>query len=242
MKINIENLKKSFGTNVAVDIEEFTISHGDMLGIVGNNGAGKTTLFRMMLDLLKADTGKVTLTPDSEDSLMIDPSQSEQWKAFTGAYIDNSFLIDFLTAEEYFEFVGHVSNMDKEQTKRRITEFEDFFNGEILGQKKYIRDLSAGNKQKVGIAAALFGSPQLVILDEPFNFLDPSSQNMLKKTLVKYNRDTNATILISSHNLQHTVEISSRVALLERGRIIKNLDNSEGRAANELDNYFSGSL
>lgn len=242
MKINIENLKKSFGTNVAVDIEEFTISHGDMLGIVGNNGAGKTTLFRMMLDLLKADTGKVTLTPYSDDSLMIDPSQSEQWKAFTGAYIDNSFLIDFLTAEEYFEFVGHVSNMDKEQTKSRIAEFEDFFNGEILGQKKYIRDLSAGNKQKVGIAAALFGSPQLVILDEPFNFLDPSSQNMLKKTLVKYNRDTNATILISSHNLQHTVEISSRVALLERGRIIKNLDNSEGRAASELDNYFSGSL
>ena len=108
-----------------------------------------------------------------------------------------------------------------------------------MGQKKYIRDLSAGNKQKVGIIAALLNRPQLVILDEPFNFLDPSSQNQLKRIITSFNRETHATILISSHNLQHTVEISTRVALLEHGLIIENLDNTDQKAQEKLEEYFN---
>lgn len=105
--------------------------------------------------------------------------------------------------------------------------------------RKYIRDFSAGNKQKVGIVAALLTRPQLVILDEPFNFLDPSSQNHLKKLLVEYNKTEGATILISSHNLQHTTDISTRITLLEHGVIIKDLDNKDGGAEKELEEYFN---
>lgn len=164
---------------------------------------------------------------------------SEDWKPFTGSYIDSSFLIDFLTAEEYLEFVGKVSGMSKEDVHKEIAQYEMFMNGEVLGQKKYIRDFSAGNKQKVGIVAALLTRPQLVILDEPFNFLDPSSQNHLKKLLVEYNKTEGATILISSHNLQHTTDISTRITLLEHGVIIKDLDNKDGGAEKELEEYFN---
>ena len=169
----------------------------------------------------------------------IDPSKIEDWKLLTGAYIDNSFLIDFLTAEEYFEFIGKVSGMTKEQTDGRLADFEHFMNGEVLGQKKYIRDFSAGNKQKVGIIAAFMNRPQLVILDEPFNFLDPSSQHQLKQLITAFNKETGATVLISSHNLQHTVEISTRVALLEHGTIIEDIDNTEGNAEDKLEEYFN---
>ena len=245
MRIQLENLKKCFGDKTAVDIQNFTINDGEIIGLVGNNGAGKTTLFRLMLDLLKADEGNVKMFPNKQQAenedipSEINPSVSEDWKMLTGAYIDNSFLIDFLTAEEYFEFIGKVSGLSKEQTEERLKDFEHFMNGEVLGQKKYIRDFSAGNKQKVGIIAALLNRPQLVVLDEPFNFLDPSSQNQLKRLITEFNQSTGAPVLISSHNLQHTVEISTRVALLEHGVIINDFDNTDGKAEEKLEEYFN---
>ena len=229
--IQINNIKKALGETVASNIPSFTVNDGDILGLVGNNGAGKTTLFRMLLDLLKPDEGDVTLEG-------VNPAQTESWKAFTGAYIDDGFLIDFLTPEEYFAFIGKITDMKQEQVDERLKDFERLAAGEIFGQKKLIRNLSAGNKQKVGIMSALFNRPKLVILDEPFNFLDPSSQNVLKHVLTEYNQQTGATILISSHNLAHTVDISTRIALLEKGEIIRDLPNENGSAKVELENYF----
>ena len=229
--ITINHLKKAFGNNVACDIEQFKINDGEILGLVGNNGAGKTTLFRMLLDLLKPDEGDVALDG-------INPAQSEEWKAATGSYIDEGFLIDFLTPEEYFAFIGKITDKTQEEVDERLKDFEKFAAGEIFGQKKLIRNLSAGNKQKVGIISALFNNPKLVILDEPFNFLDPSSQNTLKHVLTEYNRRTGATILVSSHNLAHTIDISTRIALLEKGHIVRDLANADGSARAELENYF----
>jgi ABC-2 type transport system ATP-binding protein len=243
--IKIENLKKHFGDTIACDIPSFQINNGDILGLVGNNGAGKTTLFRMLLDLLKADEGSVeyvfvptpSTMPDGSPS-GINPVESEAWKQHVGAYIDEGFLIDFLTPEEYFAFLGKVSGMTQQQVDERLQDFERFSGGEIFGQKKLIRNLSAGNKMKVGIISALLRKPEIVILDEPFNFLDPTSQLILKHLLTDYQQQTGATILISSHNLQHTVDISTRIALLEHGVVIRDLPNSEGSARTELEAYF----
>ena len=229
--ITINNLKKAFGQTIASDIPSFQVNDGDILGLVGNNGAGKTTLFRMLLDLLKPDEGTVMLDD-------FNPAESEEWKASTGAYIDEGFLIDFLTPEEYFAFIGKITDMPQDAVDERLKDFERLAAGEIFGQKKLIRNLSAGNKQKVGIISALFNRPKLLILDEPFNFLDPSSQNVLKHVLTEYNRETGATILISSHNLQHTVDISTRIALLEKGKIIRDLPNTDGSSRSELEDYF----
>jgi ABC-2 type transport system ATP-binding protein len=247
--IKIDNLKKQFGETCACDIPSFTINDGDILGLVGNNGAGKTTLFRLLLDLLKADEGSVSYVfslPDGEPSgtvategaVAINPTESEAWKQHVGAYIDEGFLIDFLTPEEYFAFLGKVSGISQQEVDERLQQFERFANGEVFGQKKLIRNLSAGNKMKVGIISALFRRPKTVILDEPFNFLDPTSQMVLKHLLQDYANETGSTILISSHNLQHTVDISTRIALLEHGKIIRDLSNNEGSAASELQEYF----
>lgn len=231
MNITIEKLKKCYGSHVALDIDQYTLSGGEIVGLVGNNGAGKTTLFRLLLDLLKADQGYVCIGD-------IDVSQSEQWKEFTGAYLDESFLIDYLTPEEYFYFTGKICGLTPATVDERLSAYERFMNGEILGQKKFIRNLSAGNKQKTGILAALLNRPQLLVLDEPFNFLDPSSQSALKHLLREYHQETGATILVSSHNLNHTVDISSHIILLEHGLIIRDLHNEGGSAEKELEAYF----
>ena len=230
--ITIDKLKKNFGEKVAVDIEHYEINQGDMLGLVGNNGAGKTTLFRLMLDLLKADDGKVIIND-------IDVSQSEDWKSITGAFIDDGFLIDYLTPEEYFYFIGKMYGLKKEEVDERLVPFVRFMSGEVIGHKKLIRNYSAGNKQKIGIISAMLHYPQLLILDEPFNFLDPSSQSIIKHLLKKYNEEHQATVIISSHNLNHTVDVCPRIALLEHGVIIRDIINEDNSAEKELEDYFN---
>lgn len=230
--ITIDKLKKNFGEKVAVDIEHYEINQGDMLGLVGNNGVGKTTLFRLMLDLLKADDGKVIIND-------IDVSQSEDWKSITGAFIDDGFLIDYLTPEEYFYFIGKMYGLKKEEVDERLVPFERFMSGEVIGHKKLIRNYSAGNKQKIGIISAMLHYPQLLILDEPFNFLDPSSQSIIKHLLKKYNEEHQATVIISSHNLNHTVDVCPRIALLEHGVIIRDIINEDNSAEKELEDYFN---
>ena len=231
MEIKIQNLKKTYGSKTAVDIPDYTLQAPEILGLMGNNGAGKTTLFRLMLDLLKADSGSVCLDG-------IDVSQSEDWKLRVGAYMDESFLIDYLTPEEYFQFCGHIYGFDAATLHERIHRYERFLGDEILEEKKYIRNLSAGNKQKIGIVTALLHNPELVILDEPFNFLDPTSQSLLKHLLQHYYEEHKATILVSSHNLSHTVDLSTRIVLLEQGHLLRDLDNADGAAGKELEDYF----
>lgn len=235
MEIIIKDLKKTFGEKVAVDIPKLTIHSGELLGLVGNNGAGKSTLFRLILDLIKADTGTVHMKGSDVD---INVAETEIWKDWTGAFVDEGFLIDYLTPDEYFQFIARLTDTTDEQLQEFLAQFQHFMADELAGQKKLIRTLSAGNKQKVGIMAAMLLRPQVLILDEPFNFLDPSSQNAIKHLLKKYNEETGATILVSSHNLQHTVDISERIVLLEHGKIIYDIDNKEKQAQDILENYF----
>jgi len=241
IKENLVGLIKKFGDKTAVSIPDFSIQQGEMLGLVGNNGAGKTTLFRLILDLLDPTEGRVEVNIHQEDGTeyTLNPATCEDWKLYTGSYIDDGFLIEFLTAEEYFNFITKVNNIPEKELHNILDKYKDFIGDEILNQKKLIREFSAGNKQKIGIVGALLNSPRILILDEPFNFLDPSSQNHLKQLLTQYNKETNATIIVSSHNLQHTIEISSRIALMEHGCIIKDLDNKYQSAQEELNEYFN---
>ncbi|MGN0282219.1 MAG: ABC transporter ATP-binding protein [Prevotella sp.] len=229
--ITIKDLRKSFGETCACDIPSLEIERGEIIGLVGNNGAGKTTLFRLILDLLKADDGYVEL-----NDIRVD--QSEEWKHFTSAFIDNGFLIDFLTPEEYVSFVNKISGIREFDIDAIAKQYEHFTAGEVFGRKTLIRNLSAGNKQKVGIISTLITSPDIVILDEPFNFLDPTSQNILKRIIEDYNRDTGATIIISSHNLTHTVDISTRILLMEHGQIKQDITSIDELAIEGLNAYF----
>ena len=231
MNITIQNLTKKFGDKTAVCIPEFHLTHNEIVGLVGNIGSGKTTFFRLLTDLTKADTGEVLLNG-------INPAHSEAWKAHTGVYLDESFLIDYLTPEEYFNFIATVSGIDSATLQQRLQTFESFMNGEIIGTKKLIRNFSAGNKQKIGIIAAMLSTPTFLILDEPFNFLDPSGQNALKQIICNYGKQNNTTVIISSHNLHHTIDISTRIVLLEDGNIINDFSDVDADAKNQLEVYF----
>lgn len=229
--VKITDLVKTFGDNKALDIANLVINDGDFVGLMGNNGAGKTTLFRLMFDLLDADSGAVEIDG-------VETTKSEDWKSETGVFLDNSFLIDYLSPEEYFYFIGKTYGMSKPEVDERLKVFDNFMNGEILGAKKFIRAMSMGNKQKIGIIAAMLHSPKLLVLDEPFNFLDPSSQICIKEILSGYNKTTGSTIVISSHNLNHTVDVCTRLLLLEKGIIIKDIYANESDARTQLEDYF----
>ena len=229
--IEVKNLTKIYSEVTVLNIPELVIGKGESFGLVGNNGAGKTTFFRLILDLLRANSGYVT-------SKGIDVKKSNEWKYYTGSYLDQRFLIDFLTPEEYFDFLAGVFSLSKGDQEKFYADFEEFFNDEILGKRKYIRDLSQGNRQKVGIAAALMQKPEVLILDEPFNGLDPSTQIRLSNILNKLKNEHEVTMLISSHDLKHVTEVCGRIAILEKGLIIHDLKTSEN-TLKELESYFA---
>jgi ABC-2 type transport system ATP-binding protein len=228
--IEANNLTKSYNNVTVLNIPQLKIEQGESFGLVGNNGAGKTTFFSLILDIIKTNSGCVL-------SKEKDVKMSEHWKDYTGAYLDESFIIDFLTPEEYFEFIGTLHGLTKQQTKDKIQTYSDFFNGEILDKKKFIRELSKGNQKKVGIIGALLPDPEILVLDEPFPHLDPSSVIRLKRIL-KELHEKGVTLLISSHDLNHVTEVCDRIVLLEKGKIINNIKTNDN-TLKELEKYFA---
>src|SRR5690554_2926028 len=229
--IKVENLSKKYGNTTVLDIDSLEIPKGQSFGLVGNNGAGKTTFISLLLDLIQPTSGSISSKGEKIN-------ETENWKPYTAAFIDDNFLIGYLTPEEYFYFVGELRGWNKEEVDQFLLKFTDFFNDEILAKRKYLRDLSKGNSKKVGIVAALIGNPEVVILDEPFANLDPTTQIRLKRLLRQLIESREMTILISSHDLQHTVDISDRVVVLEKGKVVKDILASD-QTMHELEEFFS---
>ncbi len=229
--IKSTELTKKYGDTTVLNIKSLEIPKGQTFGLVGNNGAGKTTFFNLLLDLIQPTTGFIT---NSE----IQVDKSEEWKPFTAAFIDESFLIGYLTPEEWFYFIGDLRGMNKPDVDSFLQQFEEIFNDEIIGKKKYLRDLSKGNQKKAGIVAALIGNPEVVVLDEPFANLDPTTQIRLKKTLKTLTDNNDVTILISSHDLNHVTEVCERIVVLDKGDIVKDIKTS-AETLKELEGYFS---
>ncbi len=225
------NLSKSYNGVEVLNLPNLDIPKGQSFGLVGNNGAGKTTFFSLLLDLIKPTTGHIT-TKD------IKVHESETWKSFTSSFIDESFLIGYLTPEEYFYFIGDLRGQNKADVDSLLSQFEDFFHGEILGKKKYLRDLSKGNQKKAGIVAALIGNPEVIILDEPFANLDPTTQIRLKEIIKNLTNDREITVLISSHDLIHVTEVCERIVVLDKGVTVKDIKTSEATLS-ELEQHFA---
>jgi ABC-2 type transport system ATP-binding protein len=229
--IQVTDLQKAYNGVTVLNIAELKISQGESFGLVGNNGAGKTTFFRLILDLIEPTTGEVRI---ANQKVM----RNDDWKTMTGSFLDEGFLIDFLTTEEYFNFVGKLNQKSEGDIAVFLDSMKEFFNDEILGSKKLIRDYSKGNQKKIGIAAALIGDPKILILDEPFTALDPSSQIRLKRFLTDLQTRFNMTMLISSHDLNHVTEVCKRTVVLEKGKIVRDLQTNED-TLKELEAYFA---
>lgn len=228
--ITVHNLSKTYGAQTVLNIDALEIPKGQSFGLVGNNGAGKTTLFSLLLDLIQPSTGHII-----SNDVQVD--QSEAWKPFTSAFIDETFLIGYLTPEEYFYFIGELRGRNKADIDALLSQFEDFFHGEILGQKKYLRDLSKGNQKKAGIVASFIGNPEVVILDEPFANLDPTTQIRLKGIIKELAEKDGVTVLVSSHDLQHVTDVCERIVVLNKGEIVKDIKTSAA-TLKELETFF----
>ncbi len=230
--IQINNLQKEYNGTVVLELDDLKIEKGEVFGLVGNNGAGKTTLFSLILDLIRATRGKVLINE-------IPVAKSEEWKVLTSAYIDESFTIGYLTAEEYFNFIGELREMNANDISKFLNDFKEFFNDEILGKKKFIRDMSKGNQKKVGVVGALMGNPEVVILDEPFANLDPTSQFKLRAIIKNFASQQGKTFLISSHDLDHVADVCTRIVILEKGKIVRDVQKTE-TTLTELEEFFTG--
>ena len=229
--ITINNLSKVYETKKVLSIENLEFPKGQTIGLVGNNGAGKTTLFSLILDLIEPSSGFVSIDGEKVD-------ESESWKNKVCAFIDETFLIGYLTPEEYFYFLGELRGQSKANVDEFLKNFTDFFNGEILNAKKYIRDLSKGNMKKVGIIGALIGTPAIIILDEPFANLDPSTQIKLKNLIRDWSQNLDSTFLISSHDLAHTTEVCERIVVINKGELVKDIQTSP-ETLRDLEQYFA---
>lgn len=232
--IIINNLSKVYENKKVLSIENLDFQKGQTIGLVGNNGAGKTTLFSLILDLIEPTSGFVAI--DNEKV-----NESENWKNKVGAFIDETFLIGYLTPEEYFYFLGELRGQTKANVDEFLRNFNDFFNGEILNAKKYIRDLSKGNMKKVGIIGALIGTPQIIILDEPFANLDPSTQIKLKNLIRDWSKNSDSTFLISSHDLAHTTEVCERIVVINKGELVRDIQTSP-ETLRDLEQYFANQV
>jgi ABC-2 type transport system ATP-binding protein len=230
--ITIENLTKKYGAQSVLNIEELSIPTGQSFGLVGNNGAGKTTLFSLLLDLIQPTSGHII---NNE----VQVNTSEAWKPFTSSFIDETFLIGYLTPEEYFYFIGDLRGQNKADVNALLVQYQDFFHDEILGQKKYLRDLSKGNQKKAGIVASFIGNPKVIILDEPFANLDPTTQIRLKQIIKELTLQEDVTVLISSHDLIHVTEVCQRIVVLNKGEVVKDIETST-ETLKELEVFFAG--
>ena len=230
--ITAKELTKKYGSQTVLNLPELHIPKGESFGLVGNNGAGKTTFFSLMLDLIQPTTGSI-------DNNGVEVQKSEAWKPFTAAFIDESFLIGYLTPEEYFYFIGELRGQSRAEVDALMQNFEDFFHGEILNQKKYLRDLSKGNQKKVGITATFIGNPEVVILDEPFANLDPTTQIRLKGIIKELTQNREVTALISSHDLVHVTEVCERIVVLDKGTVVRDIQTSP-ETLRELEAFFAG--
>ena len=229
MILEVKNLRKVYGDKTVVNIENIQIEQGETVGLVGNNCAGKTTFFRMLLDLIRPTDGEILSKNENV-------AQGDHWKSYTASFVDEGFLIDYLTPEEYFTFIGSLSNLSIADVSAYLTQYGEFFNNEILNSGKYIRDFSKGNQVKVGIAAALMQKPEILILDEPFANLDPTTQIRLKNLLKA--QAGSMTTFISSHDLNHVTDVCNRIILVEKGQVIKDFKTDEN-TLKELESYFS---
>lgn len=209
--LKLENVRKTYGSLVAVDNLSFSVKNGEIFGLLGENGAGKTTTFRMIMGLLEPDKGKITL-----DGKKIDYKVTDK----IGFVTEERSLLTKLTVKEMIEYYGVLKGMDESDIDKKLDYWLEKF--EITEYKnKKIKELSKGNQQKIQFISAVINDPKLLILDEPFTGLDPINVGLLKEA-VKELQKKGCSIIFSSHQMEYIEDFCEQLIILVHGRAILN--------------------
>mgnify|MGYP004496885969 FL=1 len=207
--LKVKNISKSYGSNLAVDNLSFTVKDGEIFGLLGANGAGKTTTFRIIMGLLEADNGTVTL-----DDKKIDYTVTDK----IGFVTEERSLLTKMTVKDQIVYYGILKGMREEVVLERLDEWLKKFKIEEYKNRK-IKELSKGNQQKIQFISAVINEPKLLILDEPFTGLDPINVEMFKQAIYELQKK-GCSIIFSSHQMEHIEMFCEKLIILVKGKVV----------------------
>lgn len=208
--IEVKNLCKSYKDFKAIDDISFSVSKGDIYGFLGPNGAGKSTTLRMILGLIKPNSGQITLNGSQVNF------SNKKYLNEIGALIERPDFYKNLTAYENLKLLYRMSRINNPKIINDVLHEVGLFNR----KNDKVRSYSQGMKQRLGIAQTLLHQPQLIILDEPSNGLDPQGQADMRELILRINKEKNITVIISSHILAEIEKIANRMIVIHKGKKI----------------------
>ena len=207
--LKVENISKSYGSNLAVDNLSFTVKNGEIFGLLGANGAGKTTTFRIIMGLLDLDNGSVTL-----DNQKIDYSITDK----IGFVTEERSLLTKMTVKEQIIYYGILKGMTEDEILDKLDICLEKFQITEYNNRK-IKELSKGNQQKIQFISAVINNPKLLILDEPFTGLDPVNVEMFKEAIYELQKE-GCSIIFSSHQMEHIERFCEKLIILVKGKVV----------------------
>ncbi len=207
--IEVEHITKSFGSMCAVNDVSFTVEPGEIFGLLGPNGAGKTTIIRIILDIFKPDAGRVALL----GGLM-----SEDKKDRIGYMPEERGLYQDITLDRCLAYLASLKGLSTAEARRRIERYLARFDL-LAHRRKKLKELSKGMQQKAQLIATLVHQPDLIIIDEPFNALDPVNTQMVKD-LLQEERQRGVTIVMCTHQMNQVEQLCDRLVLINQGKVM----------------------
>lgn len=230
--IEVKNVSKSFWSNFrttkVLDNVSFEVEKGSVFGFLGPNGAGKTTTIKMLLGLLRPDTGSVVVNKENPSSIRV--------KESIGFLPEDPYFYQYLTGEEFLRFCGSLFAMDDQKLEKKIDELFPLVKLEEH-RKKLLRHYSKGMLQRIGIAQSLINDPKLVFFDEPLSGLDPIGRKDIKEIILNLKK-AKKTLFINSHILSDIEELCDDIAILHKGKILQQGRMKDLVKKGNLENYF----
>lgn len=227
--LEVRDLRKKFSRGFMLENISFSIGRGEIVGYLGPNGAGKTTTIKLIMNALSRDSGEILILGEPFSS------KDTDFRRHIGYMPENGTPFEFLTAKEYLQFICGVYGIQKKKADSKIAELLGVFG--LTEEKKQIRAYSKGMKQKLLFLSSIIHNPELLILDEPFNAIEPQTA-MLMKNLIQRMKTDGKAVIFSSHVLEIVEKLADRVILLNKGSLVGEGFVSSLKSRGGLDGFF----
>ena len=218
--ITLEDIQKSYGTHQVLKDVNLNIHQGEIYGLIGKNGAGKTTIFKIILGLSEFEHGKISIAGSKSNNDLL------QARKRIGFFIGKNFF-DYLDARDNLDYYRMMKGIKDKKEIDRVLELVGLQNA-----KGQFGGFSMGMKQRLGIAGAMLGNPEIIILDEPVNGLDPQGIVDIRNMIIDLNREYGTTIVVSSHILGELEHTANRFGIIDGGRVLKEITHDDLKMKN----------